>query len=213
MKILRIIRTVFVAALILGYALPAAAQYIGVLQSAETMDRGTFKLMAAPLIVFGKEGTDNGTALTVRGGYAFTNRFDTEVKMGFFENGTLIGADGELWILQGANRESGLDLSLTGGLHWMSGSNDRYDTVGLELMPQLSGHVSKKLELYGALDFNFEKNKDAPNGIKDTFTLAHLVPGIEYSLSNMLDLVAEFGIGINDNSSNYAGGGITIYFR
>jgi opacity protein-like surface antigen len=213
MRISRIVRIVFIAAFGLCTALPAAAQYIGVFQSAETMDRGTFKLMLAPLMVFGKNGIDNGTALTVRGGYAFTDRFDAEVKMGFFENGTLIGMDGELWIMRGPNRESGVDLSLTGGLHWMFGSHERYDTIGLELMPQLSGHVSKNLELYGALSFNFQKNNDAPSGIKDTFTLAHFVPGIEYRLSNIFDLVAEFGIGINDNSSNYAGAGISLYFH
>jgi hypothetical protein len=41
----------------------------------------------------------------------------------------------------------------------------------------------------------------------------HLVPGIEYRLSDTFDLVAEFGIGINDNSSNYVGAGIAYYVR
>ena len=213
MRISKIVRIVFVAAFGLYFALPAVAQYIGVLQSAETMDRGTFKLMVAPIMGFGKAGTDNGVGLTVRGGYAFTNRFDAEAKLGFFENGTLVGVDGELWILQGTNRESGVDLSLTGGVHWMSGSNERYDTIGLELMPQLSGHVTENLELCGAMNFSFEKNKDAPSGVDDTFITAHFVPGIEYRLSDTFDLVAEFGIGINDNSSNYAGVGIAYYVR
>jgi hypothetical protein len=51
---MRIFRIVLAAGLGLCFALPAAAQYTGVLQSAETMDRGTFKLMAAPIMVFGK---------------------------------------------------------------------------------------------------------------------------------------------------------------
>ncbi len=50
-------------------------------------------------------------------------------------------------------------------------------------------------------------------GVDNSFTRLHLVPGIEYRLSDTLDLVAEFGIGINDNSSTYVGAGITYYIR
>ena len=46
-------RGLLAAALGLCFALPASAQYIGILQSAETMDRGTFKVMVAPIMVFG----------------------------------------------------------------------------------------------------------------------------------------------------------------
>ena len=42
---MRIVRIIFVAACCLCFTLPVAAQYIGVLQSAETMDRGTFNLI------------------------------------------------------------------------------------------------------------------------------------------------------------------------
>jgi len=193
--------------------LPAAAQYVGVMQSAETMNRGTFKLMVAPIMVLGKNGADDEFGLAARGGYAFTDRFDAEAKLGFFKNGTFIGVDGELWLLQGTNRKAGVDFSLTGGVHWITGSNGHYDTMGLELTPQLSGNVTKNLELCGALNFSFETIKDAPKWVDDTFTTAHLVPGIEYRLSDAFDLDAEFGIGINDNSSNYAGAGITYYVR
>ncbi len=59
MRISRSFVGILVAGLCLCFALPAAAQYIGVLQSAETMDRGTFKLMVAPIMVFGKDGADD----------------------------------------------------------------------------------------------------------------------------------------------------------
>jgi hypothetical protein len=197
MRISQIVRIVFVAAFGLCFMLPAAAQYVGVMQSAETMNRGTFKLMVAPIMVLGKNGADDEFGLAARGGYAFTDRFDAEAKLGFFKNGTFIG----------------VDFSLTGGVHWITGSNGHYDTMGLELTPQLSGNVTKNLELCGALNFSFETIKDAPKWVDDTFTTAHLVPGIEYRLSDAFDLDAEFGIGINDNSSNYAGAGITYYVR
>jgi hypothetical protein len=95
----------------------------------------------------------------------------------------------------------------------MFGSDNNFDTMGLELTPQLSGHVSKNLELCGALNASFESIQDAPSGIDDKFTSLHLVPGIEYHLSDTSDLVAEFGIGMNDDSPNYVGAGITYYVR
>lgn len=210
---MRISSILVLAALGICFALPAAAQYIGVLQSAETMDKGVVKIMLAPIVAFGKNGADSEFGLAARAGYGFADRFDAEAKLGFFENGTLVGADGELWILKGEEKDAGLDFSLGGGVHWMFGSNGAYDTMGLELTPLLSGHLNRSLELCGALDVSFESIKDAPKGVDDTFTRAHLVPGFEYRLSEAADLVGEIGIGLNDESYTYAGAGIAFYFR
>jgi hypothetical protein len=210
---MKISRLILAAGFGFCFALPAAAQYIGVLQSAETMDPGTYKIMVAPIVVFGKNGGDGEFGVAARGGYGFTNRFDAEAKLGFFENGTFIGADGEWWILKGPQKDAGVDFSLAGGLHWMFGTNGRYDTMGFDVTPLLSGHVTKSLELCGALDVSFESIKDAPAWVDDTFTRLHLVPGIEYRLSDSADLVAEVGLGLNDNSSSYAGAGVTFYIR
>ncbi|MCX5800164.1 MAG: hypothetical protein NTX17_02070 [Candidatus Eisenbacteria bacterium] len=213
MRISRIVLIVLVAGLGLCFALPVAAQYIGVLQSAETNDRGTFKLMVAPIMVFGKNGADDEFGVAARGGYGFTDRFDAEAKLGFFENSTYVGADGEWWILSGKEMDTGLDFSLTGGVHWMFAGEGNFDTMGLDVTPLLSGHVNEKIELCGALDVSFESINDAPPGVDDTFTRLHLVPGIEYHLSDVVDLVGEIGIGLNDNSFSYAGAGIAFYLR
>jgi hypothetical protein len=210
---MRSFQIILAAGLGLCFALPAAAQYVGVLQSAETMDRGTFKFMVAPIMVFGKNGADDEFGGAVRGGYAFTDRFDAEAKLGFFENSTFVGADGEFWILRGQEEDAGLDFSLTGGVHWMFGRNGNFDTIGLEVTPQLSGHVSKNVELCGALDASFESVRDAPPGVDDTFWRVHLVPGIEYRVSPTIDLDGEIGIALNDNSFTYVGVGINFYFR
>ena len=210
---MRISRIVLAAVLGLCFALPAAAQYTGVLQSAETMDRGTFKLMAAPIMVFGKNGADDEFGGAFRGGYAFTDRFDLEAKLGFFENSVVVGADAEFWVLSGKEEDTGLDISLTGGLHWIIGNNDNFDIIGLEITPEFSGHVTKNIELCGTLDTSFESIKDAPEGVDDTFWRVHLVPGIEYRLTDQVDLEGEVGIGLNDDSYTYAGVGIIFYFR
>jgi hypothetical protein len=213
MRFFRIVQFVFVAVFCLCFSLPVTAQYIGILQSAETMQRGTFKLAVTPSMVLGKDGADNELSGAVRAGYAFTKYFDVEAKLGFFQNGTVVGADGEYWIFRGTEKNSDIDFSLTGGIHKMLGSDNNFDTMGFEITPQLSGHVSKNLELCGALNASFESIQDAPSGIDDSFTSLHLVPGIEYHLSDTSDLAAEFGIALNDDSSNYVGAGITFYVR
>jgi hypothetical protein len=212
---MKISRIVFAAILVLCFALPAAAQYVGILQSAETMERGTFKFMVAPIMVFGKDGADDEFGVAARGGYAFTEHFDVEAKLGFFENGTFVGVDGEYWIYRGSeqDRKTGFDFSLTGGIHWIFGKKGYFDIMGFEITPQLSGHVSENLELCGALDVSFEMIQDAPSWVDDSFTRLHLVPGIEYRISDTVDLVGEVGIGLNDDSFTYASIGITFYVR
>jgi len=210
---MKISRIILIASICLCFGLPAAAQYIGVMQSAETNDRGTFKVMLAPIMAFGKDGADDEFGVAARGGYGFTDRFDAEAKLGFFENSTFVGADGELWILKGKDKDTGLDVSVAGGIHWMFGKEENLDTIGFEITPLFSGHVSKNLELCGALDASFESIKDAPPEIDDTFTRLHLVPGIEYRLTDAVDLVGEVGIGLNDDSFTYAGIGFAFYLR
>lgn len=197
----------------LCFGLSASAQYVGVLQSAETMDRGTFKLMLAPVMAFGKNGADDQFGVALRGGYGFTERFDAEAKLGFFEHGTLVGADGEFWILRNPEPDTGVDFSVAVGLHKLIGKDEYLDTVGFELTPEISGHVQKNIELCGALDVSFESIQDAPRGADDSFTIVHLVPGVECRLSDAADLVGEIGIGLNDDSFTYAGVGVAFYLR
>jgi hypothetical protein len=85
--------------------------------------------------------------------------------------------------------------------------------MGFDVTPLLSGHLNKSFELCGALDASFESISDAPKGVDDTFTRVHLVPGIEYRLSDSADLVGEIGIGLNDDSYTYAGIGVAFYLR
>ena len=208
---MKVFQSVLAIVLCACFAVPAAAQYVGVLQSAETNDLGTFKLMAAPIMVFGKDGGDNTFGLAARAGYGFTDRFDAEAKLGLFDGGTYVGADGEFWMMKGQEPNKGMDFSLAGGIHFVFG--EFYDVMGFDVTPLLSGHLSPALELCGALDISFESISDAPEGADDSYTSLHLVPGFEYRLSDEFDLVGEIGIAINDESSTYAGIGIAYYIR
>jgi hypothetical protein len=195
------------------FALPAAAQNVGVLQSAETMDRGYYKLMVSPIGNFGKNGADDEFGGVVRGGYGFTDHFDAEAKVGWFEDHVFLGADGEVWLLKDALADAGLAFSLTGGVHYLFAKHDLLDAIGLEITPQISGHITKDLELCGALAVSFESLQDAPAGVDDKITQVHLVPAVEYRVANSIDLVGEVGFGVNDDSSTYLGLGLAFYMH
>ena len=88
--------------------------------------------------------------------------------------------------------------------------DDGFDSKALDLAGLLSGRVADKLELYGGVSVSFESLDDVPDS---DFTRLYAVPGLEYKVSEQLDLVAEFGVGLNDDSPNYIAFGLAFYFR
>jgi hypothetical protein len=194
-----------VATFALAMLLPvsAAAQDFGVMNSAETINKGNFKLMANPLVVFGKDDADDEVGVALVGGYGFTDRVDAEAKVSFFDGLTFIGGDVEVWLV----KHEPLDVSVIGGFH--VGRADGFNTKGFDITFLGSGHVTPKLELYGGLDISRVSIDD----FDDSYTTVHLMPGIEYALSQDIDLVAEFGLGLNDDSNHYISGGIAFYIR
>ena len=187
-----------VAVPVLGYA-----QDDGVLNSAETINRGNFKLAAFPMLIFGEGNRDNTFGIGLRGGYGFTDNFDVEGKVTFYDDVTFIGADAEAWLVRGP-----IDFSVGGGFHFAQ-ADASPDFKGLDLTALFSGHVAPRLELYGALDtaFNWYNNSGGD------FKTIHIVPGIEYAISDNLDLLVEVGLGVNDSASHYLAGGLAFYIR
>ncbi len=198
-----------IAISVLCLTLPAAASAFGIMQSAETIDKGVYKFTISPLMHFGSDGADDEFGVAARAGYGFSDKFDAEAKLGFFENVTLVGLDGEYWLV----KDKQVDVSLGAGLHFGFAGDDGFDSMGIELTPLASGHISENLELYGALAVSLEKLSDVPEPLDDSYTSIQLVPGLEYKVSENIDLVGEFGLGLNDDSSDYAGVGIAFYLR
>ena len=79
---------------------------------------------------------------------------------------------------------------------------------GIDLTFLGSGHATRQLEIYGGLDFAFEGI-----GVAGGFKTAHLVPGLEYKINDKIDVLAEAGVALNDDSRHYVSGGVAIYFR
>jgi hypothetical protein len=184
----------------------AQAQNV-LMNSAETINPGNFKIAAFPTILFGKdvdgvEG-ENETGIAGRFGYGFTDRFDMEGKVAFFDGVTLYGLDAEYWLVKGS-----ADVSVSLGAH--KTSTDFADTSAIDTALLVSGNIGDKLEAYGGLNLSFESVDDVDDS---SFTRAYVVPGIEYKITQDLDLVAEFGIGLNDDSPHYLSAGLAFYIR
>ncbi|MET0556007.1 MAG: outer membrane beta-barrel protein [Vicinamibacteria bacterium] len=180
----------------------AQAQNV-LMNSAETINPGNFKIAAFPTLLFGKDGADNETGIAGRFGYGFTDRFDMEGKLAFFDGVTLYGLDAEYWLLKGP-----ADVSVSLGAH--KTSSDFVDSSAIDTALLVSGNIGDKLEAYGGLNLSFESLDDIDDS---SFTRAYVVPGIEYKIHDDLDLVAEFGIGLNDDSPHYVSAGLAFYIR
>lgn len=189
----------------LAVALPAIAhaQDFGIVESAETINKGNFKLRANPMILFGKNGGDGTVGAAAAFGYGFTPRFDVEGQAAFYDGVTFFGANAEYWVV----KAHPFDLSIAGGLHRRTGTKTA-DLTGVDLTFLPSGHVAKRLELYGGLDLAFEGV-----GQDGGFKTVHFVPGIEYKINNSVDLDAEVGLALNDAARPYAAIALAFYIR
>ena len=174
------------------------------MNSAETINKGNFKLMANPILVFGKDGSDSETGIAVMGGYGFGRRFDVEAKASFFDGIKFFGADAEYWLVN----TGPVNFSLIGGLH-KADPEFGEGAWGPDFTALASGLIADKLELFGALDFSRNMFDDD----RFNYSTWHLVPGIEYRISPQLDFVGEFGIGLNDHAHHYASIGLAFYTK
>jgi hypothetical protein len=186
--------------------LPAAAraQDFGVAESAETIDRGNFKVKINPILVFGRDGADHEPGVAGSIGYGFTRRFDAEFVAAIYDGMAAFGGTGEVWLV----RDPAVDVSVIGGLHFHRGDNTA-DLTAFDLTLLASRHLTPRVELYGALDVAWENFDDSDA----SFKRVHFVPGLEVKLNDDLDFLVEVGLAVNDNANHYISGGLAFYLR
>ena len=212
----------------------ARAQDFGIAESAETINRGNFKIKANPMLLFGGDNLDNDVGINLMAGYGFTDNFDLEAGVALYDDVTFYGVNAEYW----AVKNRGVDVSVAAGLHFGHGDDNvdddvedlldlddldgGLDTTGIDLTFLFSKRTNQRFDFYGALDFAFEQvdsdlfddiDDDLDDLFDDNFTTVHIVPGIEYRLNPSVDVLAEIGIGVTDESANYFTVGVAYYFR
>ncbi|MCG2812854.1 MAG: hypothetical protein L6428_15585 [Candidatus Aminicenantes bacterium] len=172
------------------------------MNSAETINQGNLKLGIFPTILFGKNGGDSVWGVAGRFGYGLTKSLDIEAKAAFFKGLKYFGVDVEYWFVKGENFN--VSAALGGHVTDYKGAGD---SKGIDAALLASTRPTNNLEIYGGLMLAFDSIKNGYN-----YTLAHIVPGIEYRISDDLDFLAEVGIALNDNSRSYASVGLAYYF-
>lgn len=196
-------RLLSLAGVLLLHAATADAQNF-LMNSAETINKGNFKLCGFPTVLLGEDGAEKEWGLASRLGYGFTPSFDVEVKLAKFDALKMYGADAEWWLLKGKT-----DVSLSAGGHKSSfdggGGSTAIDTALVA-----SRSVAKSLEAYVGGSLSFESIDDVDDS---SFKRFYVAPGVEYKLGKDVDLLAEFGLGLNDDSPNYFSFGAAYYIR
>jgi len=194
----------------------AAAVDFGVMESAEAIEPRTFKLTGFPMLVDKSVHGDDAIALSL--GYGLANDMDVEAQLAVIDRATVYGADLE-WNAWTAGR---MRFSIGGGLHGAdleAGAR----AVGADATAIFTYTPIERLDLNAALDaavddVNVRESAALPpsdlrfteDGRYDTY---YFVPGVEYQVTRNLDVLAEGGLGLNDESDDYVSAGLAWYFR
>ena len=175
------------------------------MNSAETINKGNFKISGFPTILLGEGDAENEWGIATRLGYGLTPSFDVEAKVAFFDGLKIYGADAEYWLVKGRT-----DVSLSAGLHKSDFEGEGGDSTAVDLAAIVSRNVGNSLEVYvgGSLSLESVDNVD-----DSRFKRFYVVPGIEYRLAKDIDFLAEIGLGLTDESPNYLSFGVSYYVR
>jgi hypothetical protein len=201
---LKTIMVILAAGMFLAAAAVDVSAQDVMMNSAETINPGNFKLAVFPTVLFGKNRGDSVWGVGGRVGYGLAPRFDIEAKAATFKGLNYFGVEAEYWLVQGRNA----NVSVALGAH-LTNSPGGADSSGVDAALLFSTRPVDRLEIYGGLNMAFDSAKNS----SQKYTVSHFVPGIEYALSADLDFLAEFGIALNDNSRNYASVGLALYIR
>ncbi len=189
-------------ALALGCAQVGEAQTF-LLNSAETINPGNFKVAGYPIVFLAEGDADNMWGTGGRIGIGLVNRFDIEGSVAVFDGFNLYGADAEVWLLNGP-----VDLSVVAGGH-IADRGERLGSKALDLATIVSAEVTSGIEFIVGGSWS----KEWFDELDQDFTRTYIVPGAEIRLAQDLDLIAEFGLALDDDNVNYAAFGLAYYIR
>lgn len=198
-------KLLFAGACVLAMGAGSAHAQNFLMNSAETINKGNFKISGFPTVLLGEDDAGNEWGIATRLGYGFTPSLDVEAKLAFFDGLKIYGADAEYWLVKGRT-----DVSLSAGAHQADFEGEGADSTAFDLAAIASRNVGNSLEVYVGGSLSFESIDDADDS---SFKRFYVVPGIEYRLAKDIDLLAEIGIGLTDESPNYLSFGVSYYVR
>src|SRR5215468_8348213 len=83
------------------------------------------------------------------------------------------------------------------------------DSTAVDVSMLMGGRVSPSLRVSGGVTVSFESLDDQRRSTN--FRRVYLLPGFEYRINRNLDLIAEFGAGLNHDSPHYLTVGFAVY--
>lgn len=193
----------------------AGAADFAMMETAEPITPGEFKLSGAP-VVLDRRGADNDAGFVAGIGYGAAPDVDLEAQIASYDDGTWLGGDAE-WT---AWRARGMSFSIGGGLHGadLDGGGS---AAGVDGMLIFSYAPIQRLAVSAALDAAYDDVNNRGAGVPAGARFAtdgqyeryYVVPGVGYRLMRNLELLAEVGLGLNRDSDDYFSGGMSWYFR
>ena len=188
----------------------------GVMETAESIEPKAFKLVGFPLLT--DRGNDNEeSAFAVGLGYGLPFGLDIEGQVAHDDQANYFGSDVE-WNAWSGYR---MKVSIGSGLHTVD-LHDGGRANGADTTAIFTYTPVRHLDVNAALDASYE-DVNAGSGIDPTlperwrsdnrYETAYFAPGIEYQLMRNLDLLAEVGLGLTDQSDDYASAGLSWYLR
>ena len=204
-----------ILALVVGIAAagPAAPVDFGVMETADVVTPGEFKVIAFPLAVRDSPRRAQNAGVTLGAGYGLLRDVDVELQVSAYGDITYVGADAE----HTYGTFHAADLSISGGAHYADA--DFGDAWGVDLTHIASYTVpaAPRLKFTAALDLAYEVADQgfaaaiAASG--DRYWTAYAAPGVQYRITRNFDVIGEVGFGLNGDSREYAAVGLSYYFR
>jgi hypothetical protein len=196
---------VLMMALVLLVPAAAHANDFGVLHTAIPVEKSVWRLQGGGVISLEDEGRE---ALVLGAATGLAPKFDFEAKLSISGDDMAIGGGVGYLITQ---QNVPVDLNVGAGFHYVN--HDTADITAFDVNVIGSKAINPKFSLYGAFSISFGSQDIADSSDDDSFTRAHLIPGMEYKLNDKVNVVVELGIALNDSATNYLGGSIQYYIR
>jgi hypothetical protein len=198
----------------------AGAAEFAMMETADRIADGTFKLSGYPVLV-DRAGTDDmGFAVGIGYGLPPTldvpRNLDLEAQLASYDDGTFLGADLE-W---NAWRQGRMAFSVGGGLHGAD-LDDGGTAAGVNGTMIVSYNPAQRLELSAALDAAYDDVNGRDGAVSPgsrfptdgRYETYYAVPGASYRLTRNIELLGEVGLGLNGNADDYLAAGMSWYFR